>query len=165
MQIFNTLTRQKEEFVPQVPGETLRDTKMDVDKANKVASDGIKQRFTELSTTGKLGEFFWKKYISQFNEPSYESIWISQVRKHNYPEGEKLPVLVESVYSGGLQRVFDNWFNYTVMMIYIFFTAGMIWMILRRKLTTAGLILPVAILGAILYHMLFEAKSQYILPY
>ncbi|MEE3472934.1 MAG: hypothetical protein VZR24_20035, partial [Butyrivibrio hungatei] len=72
---------------------------------------------------------------------------------------------VESVYSGGLQKVFDNWFNYTVMMIYIFFTAGMIWMILRRKLTTAGLILPVAILGAILYHMLFEAKSQYILPY
>lgn len=145
--------------------ETLRDNKMNVDKANKVASEGIKQRFTELSTTGKLGDFFWKKYISQFNEPSYESIWISQVRKHNYPEGEKLPVLVESVYSGGLQKVFDNWFNYTVMMIYIFFTAGMIWMILRRKLTTAGLILPVAILGAILYHMLFEAKSQYILPY
>ena len=145
--------------------ETLRDNKMDVDKANKVASDGIKQRLTELTATGKLGDFVWKKYISQFNEPSYESIWISQVRKHHYPEGEKLPALVESVYSGGLQKILDNWFNYTVMMIYIFFTAGMVWLIFRKKLTPESLILPVAILGAILYHMLFEAKSQYILPY
>ncbi len=145
--------------------ETLRDNKMDVDKANQVASDGIKRRLTELSSANQLGEFYWKKYISQFNEPSYESIWISQVRKHNYPEGEKLPALVDSVYSGGMQKVFDNWFNYSVMLIYLSFTAGMILMILRKKLTTESLILPVAILGAILYHMLFEAKSQYILPY
>ena len=72
---------------------------------------------------------------------------------------------MDSVYSGGMQKVFDNWFNYFVMLIYLSFTAGMIFMIFRKKLTTESLILPVAILGAILYHMLFEAKSQYILPY
>lgn len=145
--------------------ETLRDSNMDVDAANQIASEGIKSRLHTLSTTHQLGEFIKKKYFSQFNEPSYESIWISQVRSHDYPDGQQLPAIVTSVYSGGLQKVFDNWFNYYVMMVYIFFTAGMVWLIFRRKLNTESLILPVAILGAILYHMLFEAKSQYILPY
>ena len=145
--------------------ETLRDSNMDVDAANQIASEGIKSRLHTLSTTHQLGDFIKKKYFSQFNEPSYESIWISQVRSHDYPEGQLLPAIVTSVYTGGLQKVFDNWFNYYVMMVYIFFTAGMIWLIFRRKLNTESLILPVAILGAILYHMLFEAKSQYILPY
>ncbi|MBQ1475045.1 MAG: hypothetical protein IIZ32_07060, partial [Ruminococcus sp.] len=145
--------------------ETLRDNHMDVDKANEVAKKGISDRLTFLSANHQLGEFYWKKFLSQLNEPSYESIWLSQVRNHNYPQGEPLPKIVDSVYSGGMQKVLDNWFNYTVMMIYIFFTAGMIWMIIRKKLNTASLILPVAVLGGVLYHMIFEGKSQYLLPY
>ena len=145
--------------------ETMRDANMDVEKANKVASEGIKQRFDTLTKNNQLFEFYKQKLISQYNEPSFESIWISQVRKHDYPEGEQLPKLVDSVYSGGLSKVFDNWFNYYVMMTYIFFTAGMIWLIFRKKLNTESLILPVAILGGALYHLIFEGKSQYILPY
>ncbi|MBQ3265544.1 MAG: glycosyltransferase family 39 protein [Ruminococcus sp.] len=145
--------------------ETLRDAQMDVKKANETAKQGIGDRLTYLSTNHGLGEFYKKKFLSQFNEPSFESIWISQVRNHNYPEGQQLPELVTSVYTGGLQKVLDNWFNYYTMMIYLSFTAAMIWMIFRKKLNPASLILPVALLGAILYHMIFEGKSQYILPY
>ncbi|HBE15477.1 MAG TPA: hypothetical protein DCY72_04445, partial [Ruminococcaceae bacterium] len=145
--------------------ETLRDANMDVDKANEVASQGIKQRMDTLTKNNQFFEFYKQKLLSQYNEPSFESIWISQVRKHNYPEGEELPKLVTSVYSGGLSKVFDNWFNYYVMMTYIAFTAGMVWLIFRKKLTTESLILPVAILGGALYHLIFEGKSQYILPY
>ena len=145
--------------------ETLRDAQMDVDKANEIAKQGISDRLKYLSTNHQLGEFYWKKFLSQLNEPSFESIWLSQVRKHYYPEGEPLPKIVDSVYTGGLQKVLDNWFNYYVMMIYIFFTAGMIWLIYRRKLNTGSLILPVAILGGVIYHLIFEGKSQYLLPY
>ena len=145
--------------------ETLRDSQMDVDKANETAKKGISNRLTYLTTSHQLGEFYKKKFLSQFNEPSFESIWVSQVRSHNYPEGQELPKIVSSVYTGGWQKVLDNWFNYYTMMIYLSFTAAMIWLILRKKLNTASLILPVAVLGAILYHMIFEGKSQYILPY
>lgn len=145
--------------------ETMRDSQMDADKANEIAKQGISERLNYLSSSHQLGEFYWKKFLSQLNEPSFESIWLSQVRKHNYPEGEPLPKIVDSVYSGGLQKVLDIWFNYYVMMIYIIFTAGLIWMIFRKKLNAGSLILPVAILGGVLYHMLFEAKSQYLLPY
>ena len=145
--------------------ETLRDAQMDVDKANEIASQGIKNRYEYLSKNGQLFEFYKKKYLSQLNEPSFESIWLSQVRSHDIPEGQKLSSIVEDVYSGGLSVLLDNWFNYYVMIIYIFFTAGMIWLMIRRKLSPQTIILPVAVLGGILYHMIFEGKSQYLLPY
>lgn len=147
------------------PMETLRDAKMDMKKADEIASHGIESRMTYLTTSHQLFDFFEKKFLSQFNEPSFESVWISQTRSHDYPEGEKLPAIVESVYSGGLQKVLDNWFNYYTMMIFISFTAAMIWLIIRKKINTYTLILPVAVLGGMLYHMISEAKSQYFLPY
>ena len=145
--------------------ETLRDNQMDVEKANKAASEGISSRMDYLTSNGQFFEFYKKKFLSQFNEPAFESIWLSQVRSHDYPEGQQLPKIVESVYTGGLQKLLDIWFNYYTMMMYISFTAAMVWLIIRKKLNAATLILPVAILGAVLYHMIFEAKSQYILPY
>lgn len=136
-----------------------------VKAANETAWKGIGDRLKYLSENGELVEFYKKKLFSQFNEPSFESVWISQVRKHDIPEGEELPSLVTSVYTGGFSKILDRWFNYDVMMIYIGFTAGMIFLILRRKANPASIILPLTVLGAVLYHMLFEAKSQYILPY
>lgn len=145
--------------------ETLRDSNMDVNKANEVAKEGIKERYNTLTKTNKFFEFYKQKLFSQYNEPSFESVWISQVREHDYPENEPLPGFVTSVYSGGMSKVLGIWFHYFTMMTYIFFTAGMVWLIVRKKLNTESLILPVAILGGALYHLIFEGKSQYILPY
>lgn len=145
--------------------ETLRDSGMDMEAANKTASEGIKNRLDYLSDSGQLGEFLKKKLFSQLNEPSFESIWLSQVRSHDIPEGEKMSEIADSVYSGGLSKILDNWFNYFAMMVYLSFTAGMVWLIFRKKLNPCTLILPVAVFGGVLYHMIFEAKSQYLLPY
>ena len=145
--------------------ETLRDNHMDVDAANEVASEGIKNRLDYLVENDQLGEFMKKKLFSQLNEPSFESIWLSQVREHDLEEGEELSKVVTSVYTGGLNKLLDIWFNFSTMMIYIFFAAGMVWMYIRKKMNPGTIILPVAVLGGILYHMLFEAKSQYLLPY
>lgn len=145
--------------------ETLRDNNMDVAAADKAASEGIQRRLGELTSAGQLGEFLKKKLFSQLNEPSFESIWLSQVREHKLEEGEILSPIASSVYTGGLNTIFDNWFNYYNMIIYISFAAGMIWLMRRRKLSCETLILPVAVLGGVMYHMIFEAKSQYLLPY
>lgn len=145
--------------------ETLRDSQMNVETANEIASAGIKTRLDYLSSSGQLGEFLKKKLLSQLNEPAFASIWVSQVRSHNIPEGEKLSPVVESVYTGGFSKLLDNWFNYYHMIVCFSFTAGMVWLILRRRLTPGSLILPVAVLGGVLYHMLYEGKSQYLLPY
>ena len=145
--------------------ETLRDQNMDIDKANEIAKKGISDRLAYLSENHLLGEFLKKKLLSQLNEPAFESIWISQVRKHDYPEGEPLPEIVDSVYTGGLSKILDRWFHYYDMMIYIGFAAGMLWLLLKKKTEPFTVILPIAVFGAVLYHMLFEGKSQYLLPY
>ena len=145
--------------------ETLRDSQMDVDKANEIASQGISDRIKYLSENHLLGDFLKKKLFSQLNEPSFESIWVSQVRKHNIPEGQQLSTIVTSTYSGGLSKVLDNWFNYYTMLIYVGFAAGMIWLIVRRKANAVTSLLPIAVMGGVMYHMLFEGKSQYLLPY
>ena len=135
--------------------------------ADKTAREGIKYRLDYLSKNNMMFEFYRDKLISQLNEPAFESIWLSQVRNHDLKSGEKLSDLVTSVYSGGLSKLLDHWFNYYNMIIYIGFTAGMAFMIIRRKkmLTPAAIILPTAVLGGVLYHLIFEAKSQYLLPY
>lgn len=154
---------------------TLRDAalnsasgKLDQDAvkaADETAWKGIGERLSTLSKKGELVDYYKKKLFSQFNEPSFESVWISQVRKHDIPEGEELPSIVKSVYTGGFGTILDRWFNYYDMMIYIGFAAGMVFMILKRKANPVSVILPLTVLGGVLYHMLFEAKSQYILPY
>lgn len=145
--------------------EVLRDNNMDVKKADEAASEGIKNRLDYLSKNNLLFDFEKKKLLSQLNEPAFESIWLSQVREHDLAQGEQLPPIATSVYSGGLAKVLDNWFNYYNMIVYLAFTAGMAFLILRKKLKPWMVILPVTVLGGVLYHMLFEGKSQYLLPY
>lgn len=145
--------------------QTLRDADMDLETANTVAKQGISNRLAQLSSEGSLADYIKKKFLSQLNEPSFESIWVSQVRGHNLNEGVELSKAVTSVYTGGLHEILDIWFAYYDMIIYFGFAAGMIWMIAKRKLDPGTVILPVTVLGGVLFHMIFEAKSQYMLPY
>lgn len=145
--------------------KTLRDSGMDMDKANETAAQGINDRLKYLGDNHLLSDFISKKLFSQFNEPSFESVWISQVKSHNIPEGQQLSTIVVSVYTGGMSKILDNWFNYYTMLIYIGFAAGMIWLLVRKKANAVTALLPMAFMGCVIYQMLFEAKSQYILPY
>lgn len=144
---------------------TLMTNGMDMTAADKTASEGISSRMKQLSSTGQTFEFFEKKLLSQVNEPTFQSIWLSQVKEHNLKPGERLSSVAESVYTGGLKIILDNWFHYYDMMIYIFAAAGLVLMILRKKLNPGALILPLAFTGGVIYHMLYEGKSQYMLVY
>ena len=144
---------------------TLRDAGMDTAAGNEAARQGIDNRVSQLSADHKLVEFYQKKLFSQFNEPSFQSVWISQVKSHDLPEGEALSDIATSVYTGGLSTLLDVWFNYYQMILYIGFTVGLIFLVIRKRTGAAALILPLTILGGVICRMLFEAKSQYILPY
>lgn len=151
---------------------TLRDTanaendyQPDTEAAEKVAREGINARVSALNKEHRLLNFYKQKLLSQFNEPSFESVWISQTRSHDLPEGEELSSIVTGTYTGGIAMLLDRWFPYYHMIVYFGFAAGMAWMLIRRKLAPEAILLPVAVLGAVLYHMICEAKSQYLLPY
>lgn len=103
-------------------------------------------------------EFFVKKLLSQWNEPAYESLWINQARQ-SYSNSGKIYSFVCEKHADEVYA-FMNIFQQCVFAAY---TAGLIILMKKRDIQTA--LLPLVIFGAMLYHIMFEAKSQYALGY
>lgn len=105
--------------------------------------------------------FYEEKFASQWNEPSMESLWIAIVCK---PYSGERSVLATSLYDGRWPGVaLDQLFNYGMQVVYLGFALSLL--IMMRKRTAEQMILPVAILGGVLFHLLFEANAKYALSY
>ena len=81
---------------------TLADHKMDEAAADQYANAAITERHEELKEEGRLVEFYITKLISEINEPSYQSVWVSQVHEHDFdePTVEKFMSDVENYLTG-----------------------------------------------------------------
>ena len=102
--------------------------------------------------------FFSRKLLSQWNEPTYQGLWTNQVRK-NYSEPGKLYELICRSFARRLTQLM----NYFQQLVFLGFTMGLVLMWRKRDIKTV--LFPLVILGGLLYHLLFEAKSQYALCY
>ena len=102
--------------------------------------------------------FFSRKLLSQWNEPTYQGLWTNQVRK-SYSESGELYELICRRFARRLTQLM----NYFQQLIFFGFTLGLALMWRKRDVKAA--IFPLVILGGLLYHLLFEAKSQYALGY
>lgn len=104
--------------------------------------------------------FYQEKFASQWNEPTMESIWTSVVCE-SY--GER-PKLAESLYDGRWPGVIlEKGLGYAQQLVYAGFLLSLF--ILVRRHNVEQIILPVAIVGGILFHLLFEANAKYTLSY
>lgn len=135
---------------------------LDSQKANKAASNDINKRLKyNFSDIDYTVDFFGKKILSQWNEPTFESIWVSKVKSH-YTE---LNGLAKSVYDGSTGQFFELYFNWYIQILYLLFAIGLYCMFLNKQNNIETILLPLIILGGFGYHLLFEGKSQYILTY
>ncbi len=132
---------------------------MDTDETHRRALEVIGTRLNELDADlPSAGRFFSEKIKSQWNEPSFQSIWTNQVRGQY---GEK--VFPAAWICGRGEALTKGFMNTLVSFVYLFSAVGAIFL-LRRRCPEDALI-PTWVLGGFLYHTIFEAKSQYILPY
>lgn len=123
------------------------------------AKTAISERLNEFSEKpGEALSFFGKKLSSQWNEPTYESIWTNQVRPSYSSSGKLYDFVCKDN-----DRAFAYIMNITQQAVFIAFAAGLV--VLLKKREIREVILPLIILGAMLYHLMFEAKSQYALGY
>ncbi len=102
--------------------------------------------------------FFSEKLLSQWNEPSYGSLWLNQV----FPSYSQKGFLSRFLCETGARRTLALMNQYQQ-----FVFLGLLCGVLRlwRKKDILRCLLPLVLLGGMLYHLLFEAKSQYALPY
>ncbi|NCB33633.1 MAG: hypothetical protein EOM64_07085 [Erysipelotrichia bacterium] len=118
--------------------------------------------------------FYAKKITSEWEEPTYECFWLSEVRRH----GAEITDLANEIYYGGTRVLLQEWMDVSADGRYFFGGLGMLALYIRyRKKRKQGvteaefsaeaayLILPLILFGGFLYHAIYEAKSQYLLIY
>lgn len=142
--------------------ETYLNNGLDSKKAESAAWSDIGKRLKEIGKTPETFlDFYSKKITSQWNEPTFESIWVSKVKTH----ASDLGFLGKAVYDGSMGQLFELHFNLFIQILYILFPAGMFFLFLRKRADIETMLLPLVVLGGFSYHLLGEGKSQYVGTY
>lgn len=107
--------------------------------------------------------FFREKCLTQWAEPSYDILWYGAV----CGKSGRFNGLAHLIFrdGSGVRALLEGYMNIFQQAAYVLALIGTCGMIRKQKIGAAQLMLPVTVLGGFLYHMLFEAKSQYIYPY
>lgn len=141
---------------------TLRnfeESNFDADVAAEKSKEHIKERIKEFAEHPQYAnDFFYKKFVSQWNETTYQSIWTNIVRMHFGDYGKIANwVINENDYT--VKKLMDIF----AQLVFFGALAGSVFMLRDNRLMSA--LFPLIIVGGVMYHLLAEAKSQYAIPY
>lgn len=132
---------------------------MDTEKTVESAKQALSERVSYfLSHPVYAVKFFAMKLITQFNEPTYQSIWTNKVR-----ERYEAPVGIAKYICTNGEAATVGYMNYIQQLI--FFGAAVAALVCFKRKDKEITLIMLIIFGGIMYHMLFEAKSQYFLTY
>ena len=143
----------------------LFDGPEDADYASDTAKERIKERIEFFEENpDKAYTFFKDKTYSQWNEPTFSSIWNNKVRGQYAPK-----VGYAKLVCGEGEEFTKNVMDINVQFLYFGFMLSSAFMIFdkfkKKGIKDEFILIPTVIIGGFLYHLLFEAKSQYVLPY
>lgn len=106
-----------------------------------------------------LSTYLFEKLVSQWDEPTLLSIWISKsVNTFGEPTS-----LAKALYSDAFGSFYQLFTGKWIKVMYFEFAIYAVILLFKR--TNEQLIFPVMILGGGVFHLIFEAKSQYVLEY
>lgn len=126
-----------------------------------IAMEDLRQRISVfLENPAYCQQFFTDKFLSQWNETSYQAIWNTQVRPHAY-EMHTLAKWVCGDGEGAVKAYFDLY----TQNLFWFSVLGCGYLLWKRRDEGDMCLYPLALFGGMLYHLFWEAKSQYALTY
>ena len=127
--------------------------------ASEMAKEDIGERLEKFKEDpGYTADFFYKKMVSQWCDPTFEGFWISR-----YDKGVTLSGIVDNILNRDLRDWIIGFLD--LYQTFIYWTA-LLFVILNRKNNNVFLWLPgTAVIGGFLFHMIWEAKGQYTLSY
>ena len=131
----------------------------DPEAASAAARQNIRDRLAYFRENPQYAnDFFYRKFVSQWNETTYQSIWNNQVRRQYEDKGP-----IAAKICGDWQNGTERWMDLYAQLIFACVCIGVCGLLKRRNFL--GTCVPLVILGGVMYHMLSEAKSQYAMPY
>ncbi len=133
----------------------------DYDQANAVAKEDISK---SLSNFGKkplyASKFFFDKTISQWNDPSFQSLWMSDYWNNH---SDELSSTANSIYNGVLNKIFIKIMD--LVALFIWLGSAVFYFIKRKELSIEQFILGIIFMGGFIFHFFWEAKALYTMPY
>lgn len=104
------------------------------------------------------GSFYLGKFTSQWNDPTYECFAMTHIN------GWARCGVVNSMYYGKLHALLAWFMNQYQSLIFIGVLSWLLFSF-RKNQALENRILLITILGGFFFHMIWEAKGRYILPY
>jgi len=141
--------------------KTYEAAKYDEKKATEIGDAKIKEQMTYyLQNPIKGLIFFSEKITLQWTEPTYMSIWESNCADNHT---EKLSEFTQSMYVGFWHNLVVGFMNFYQSFIWI---CAAFYIIVKRKVLNANqMLLAMIIIGGFAFHIMWEAKSQYVIQY
>ncbi|MBQ8927831.1 MAG: hypothetical protein IJ055_06115 [Oscillospiraceae bacterium] len=131
----------------------------DPDAAAAASRQNIRDRLAYFRENPQYAnDFFARKFVSQWNETTYQSIWNNQVRRQYEDKGP-----IAAKICGDWQSGTERWMDLYAQLIFAGVFLGVAAALKNRDFLSMSV--PLVILGGVMYHMLSEAKSQYAMPY
>lgn len=129
---------------------------------NLVKEDLMEQVDFFVANPNSFVNHYYQKTVSQWTESSYQSIWLSEIRyamHHQYKDYDEVGNWVYSKYNSMIDAGMDLYNTILYCGAFVGVFTGI------KQKDSKKLILPLILTGGFLYHLLFEAKSQYLIIY
>lgn len=131
----------------------------DSDMAARMGKDYIRNRLEEFKADPGMARYFYQSKVwEQWNEGSYGSLIMTA-------DFEAAPFpLAQEIYGGKLQQPLVNWMERYLFVIYgvglIYSLYGLLfWKDIEES------ILPMIVIGGMIFSLLWESKARYVFPY
>lgn len=107
---------------------------------------------------GSFWMFLREKLLTQWLEPTNGCLWYGNLNGQHGPLAE----LAKPVYTqgSGLRAALESYMNVFQQALYLLSALGVV-SLMRRRNGAGSLALPLILLGGVMYHLIFEAKSSY----
>lgn len=139
-------------------------TNYSTEETRRIATEDLKH-FARLrfSSPDHGAEFFTTKIASSWIEPSYQSVFFGALPAEDFFTN----ALLKDLYQGGQTHRYLTVILRAIVFAILLLSAIGIWRILKRKQSdfSALSIIAITVLGAFLFHLLWEIKGAYLYPY
>ena len=168
---FITMGTQDNPNVPSLGGwwdgynsSLLINNDFDHTKAVQQAKNDLKENLITFYKQPMFAmKFFYKKILSTWLEPTFQSIWTGPLTERGYIQNSRI---LKSIYEEKRGYDFLNSFGKVFSVsIYLLTLIAVINYIFNKKFSVFELITIIFFLGGFFFHVLWETKSQYVFIY
>lgn len=129
--------------------------------AGKLGYAEVKARAKEfLKDPAYMVDFYFRKFSSQWAEPTYGCFIMTYATEH------ERSAFAESLYQGFPNRLLQKYMDSYQLLIYGLVLFLLVCKVKRKEQDPLEwYVLLIAVIGGVLFHELWEAKSRYVFPY